>query len=183
MRTKPGFEFEQLVSGKSLDLAVRAIRLPPSQTRKSPHQSGGGTPAGNTGQSRAVLSHEAVSTRRPSGLKTALLNRAGVALESGQELAALSLPEPRGFVIRCGEHPPAVRAKDRAINPAGVALESGQELAALSLPEPRGLVLRGGEHPPAVRAKDRALNRVGVALESGQELAALSLPEPRGLVL
>jgi hypothetical protein len=92
-------------------------------------------------------------------------------------------PEPRGLVLRGGEHPPAVRAKNRAINFAGVALESDQELAALSLPEPRGLVVRGGEHPPAVRAKDRVRNSVGVALESGHELAALSLPEPRGLVV
>jgi len=30
-------------------------------------------------------------------------------------------PEPRGIVIRCGEHPPAVRAKNRARNRGGVA--------------------------------------------------------------
>ena len=73
--------------------------------------------------------------------KDRAINRAGVALESCQELAAFSLPEPRGLVLRGGEHTPAVRAKDRALNLGGVALESGQELAALSLPEPRGLVV------------------------------------------
>jgi hypothetical protein len=49
-----------------------AIRSPPSQIKKLPHQSGGETAGGNKGQSRAVLLDEAVSTRRPSGLKTAL---------------------------------------------------------------------------------------------------------------
>jgi hypothetical protein len=122
-------------------------------------------------QSRAVLSSEAVSTRPAVRAKDRAINVIGMALESGQELAALSLPEPR-LVLRGDKHPLAVRAKDRAINV--VTFESGQELAALSLPEPR-LVLRGGEHPPAVRAKDRAINTAGVAFESGQELAALSL--------
>jgi hypothetical protein len=75
-------------------------------------------------QSRAVLSHEAVSTRWPSGLETALTTNIGVAFESGQKLAALGLPEPRGTVVRGGEHPPVVRAKDRGPNPSGVALKS-----------------------------------------------------------
>jgi len=44
------------------------------------------------GKSRAVLSPDAVSTRRPSELKTALQNRVGVALESGQELADIRRP-------------------------------------------------------------------------------------------
>src|SRR5208282_1876570 len=70
--------------------------------------------------------------------------------------ACLRVPQARGVIsgssddlspIRAeaccqgGEHPPPVRAKDRARKRAGVALESGQKLAALSLPEPRGLVL------------------------------------------
>ena len=109
-------------------------------------------------QSRAVSSSEAVSTRRPSGLKTALINPVGMALESGQELAAVSLPEPRGMVIRGGEHAAAVWAEHRAPNRAAMALESGQELAAVGLPEPRSLVLRGGEHAAAVWAEDRARN-------------------------
>jgi hypothetical protein len=77
------------------------------------------------------------------------------------------------LIVRCSEHPRAVRAKDRARNPVGVALESGQKLAALSLPEPRGIVIRCGEHAPAVRAKHRARNLAGVALESGNELAGV----------
>jgi hypothetical protein len=45
-------------------------------------------------------------------------------LSCSRNLAALSLPQPRGRVIRGGEHTPAIRAKDRAMNIAGVALES-----------------------------------------------------------
>ena len=50
----------------------------------------------------------------------------GMALESYQQLATLSLPKPGRSVIRCCEHAPTVRAEDRPINRAGVALESGQ---------------------------------------------------------
>ena len=72
-------------------------------------------------------------------------NRAGMAMESGQELAAVGLPEPRGAVVRGGEHPAAVRTEDRAPNRATMALENGQKLAAVNLPEPCSTILRGGE--------------------------------------
>jgi hypothetical protein len=41
-------------------------------------------------------SYEAVSARRPSGLKTALVTPVGVALENGQGLAGVGIPKPRG---------------------------------------------------------------------------------------
>jgi hypothetical protein len=75
-----------------------AIRSPPSQTRKSAHQFGGGTPTDKTGQSRAVLSVEAVSTRCPSGLKIALLTSAVWPWKVARNLPLICLPEPRGFV-------------------------------------------------------------------------------------
>ena len=79
-----------------------------------------------------------------------------MALKSGQKLAAVCLPEPRGPVIRGGEHASSVRAKNSACNLATVALECGQEFAGVGLPKARRLVAGGGEHALSVRAKDRA---------------------------
>jgi hypothetical protein len=76
-----------------------------------------------------------------------------MAFESGQELAALNFPGPRGLVLGGGQHPLAVWTKDRAIDHV-VVLERGQELAGdngyagLRLPEPRGRVSSDGEHSP-----------------------------------
>ena len=62
--TEPGVEILKFLSGKSLDLAIRGDSFASETNEKV---SAPGTPAGNTGQSRAVLSPEAVSTRRPEG--------------------------------------------------------------------------------------------------------------------
>ena len=63
--TEPGFEILKLLSGKSLDVPGRFARL---RAKRENHR----TNPVSASQSRAVLSLEAVSTRRPSGLKTAL---------------------------------------------------------------------------------------------------------------
>jgi hypothetical protein len=83
VRTKPGIKFIELVSVKSLDLAVRCDSFASEPNKKVPNQSGGGTSPRNTSQSR------------------------------------------RGRVVRCGEHPPPVGAKDRAMEQTGVASQSG----------------------------------------------------------
>src|SRR6516164_9731672 len=141
MRTEQLFEFEQLVSGKSLNLAVRSdsftsepnekLTVGPIRWRNVSRQQGPEScrPIVRGGQ-------HAVSVRAEDRAR----NTAGVALENRQGLAGLGIPKPRGVVCRDGQHAVSTRAKGRTRNPVGVALESSQGLAGVGLPELCGIV-------------------------------------------
>jgi hypothetical protein len=66
------------------------LRVLVARLQKESRSGHGGTPASNTGQSRAVLSLEAVSTPPAIWTKDRTSDQPGVALESGQELAVSS---------------------------------------------------------------------------------------------
>ena len=102
----------------------------------------------NEGQSRAVLSSDAVSTRAPSGENTAEVTdphgRAGLQL-----LAGGGVPEPGGVVIGRGEHARAV-GRERPRRPSSRGRAGPAAPGRGGVPQPRGVVLGRGEHARAV---------------------------------
>jgi hypothetical protein len=66
------------------------------------------------------------------------VNGAVMALESGQQLAAVCVPEPRGPVVGGGQDALLIGGELRAVNGPFMALESGQQLSGVCVPEPCG---------------------------------------------
>ncbi len=85
-----------------------------------------------------------------------------VALESGQQLAAGSVPHPRGAVCSVGDNSLAVWGERRAVNKTGMVLESGQQLTADGVPHLHRGVSVGGEDALAVGGEHRTVKRIGV---------------------
>src|SRR5215469_3364192 len=117
MRMEQLFEFEQLVYGKSLDLAVRSdsftsepnekLTVGPIRWRNVSRQQGPEScrPIARGGQHVA-----------PAWTKDRAPNLASMALENAQQSARAGLPQGGSVILRGGQHAAAVRAEDRARN-------------------------------------------------------------------
>ena len=151
----------------------------------------------------AILRLEPMTTRRPSGLRAALLTSALMDGQSARQLgAALRVPNSRRPVLRgrynakaiptengtddptlmAGDNAAPVRAEADTSHPILVAGQAAQFGAAFRIPHPRRLVLRRGNDPPPVRAEDRADHSVLVAGQAAKLGTALSIPHSRQLI-
>ena len=71
--------------------------------------------------------------------------------EDPQSLSGLSVPQPRGLVLRPGEDAPPVRGEGDGGDPVFMPGEDLQSLSGLCVPKPRGVVYRPGDDAPPVR--------------------------------
>src|SRR5262249_52329875 len=83
-------------------------------------------------------------------------NRAGMALEDEEFLAADRLPDPHRLVEAGRRQGPAIGVEGHAGDPTGMPLEGEQLLAAGRVPDPHGLVVTGRGQAPAVGAEGYA---------------------------
>jgi hypothetical protein len=92
-----------------------------------------------------------------------------MALQEGDLLAALRIPDARSAVPRRSHHPRAIAAERCGIHAVGMAFQDGDLLAALRIPDARGVVVR---LPRPSDAKDRArIHAVTAPLEIAMEKA------------
>ena len=101
--------------------------------------------------SRAVLSRDAVTIRRPSGLNDALSTASFMALRAAIKLPLARVPQPRRPVAGRGHDPAAIGAERRVQHRVFMAFERRDQASARRVPQPRRLVVatrsRSGRRP------------------------------------
>lgn len=132
--------------------------------------------------SRAVPSPEAVTTRKPSGAKTAELTKVWCPLEHCDGLPARDIPQTGGVIGGRRYDARAVGRKGGGLDVSLVPAQLGHQRTGPGIPQPRGAIRGSGQHERAVGRKGDRIDGVSMFAQERENDAALGVPNSGGAV-